>query len=138
MLLFLDTNVFLYAIGGEHPLREPCRTILRRLGDGDLAATTSTEVVQELLYVLARRGRREQAVELAGHVLSLFPDLLPVRRQEMEVACELVAGDPELPPRDAVHAATMLNHGLVTLVSADPHFDRVPGLERLTPDGVAR
>jgi hypothetical protein len=133
---FLDTNVFLYAVGADHPLREPCRELLRRLGDGRFEATTSTEVVQELLYVLDRRGRRGDGLELAGHVIALFPGLLPVRREEMERALRFVSGDPELPVRDAIHAATLLNHGLSIIVSADGHFDRLPELRRLSPEAA--
>ena len=36
--VFLDTNVFLYAAGGEHPLKAPCGDILTRAANGDLDA----------------------------------------------------------------------------------------------------
>ena len=73
MLSFLDTNVFLYAAGSSHRLREPCQEILRRVADGNLFAITSTEVVQELLYVLDRRGRGADGIRLSRRVLLLFP-----------------------------------------------------------------
>ena len=134
MRVFLDTNVFLYAAGGDHPLREPCRSIVERAARGRLPATTSSEVVQELIFVLARRGMLRQGVALARDVLALLPDLLPVGHREMAGACDLLERFPALPPRDAVHAATMACHGLDTVVSADPHFDQVSGLRRLAPE----
>ncbi len=45
MTAFLDTNVFLYAAGADHPLRDPCQRILHRVAAGELAATTSSKVV---------------------------------------------------------------------------------------------
>ena len=75
---FLDTNVFLYAAGAAHPERDACVRVLRSVADGSLDATVNSEVVQEILYVLSRRGRRRDAIALAGHVAALFPDLLPV------------------------------------------------------------
>lgn len=59
-MVFLDTNVFLYAVGAAHPLRELGQNVLRRVTNGDLLATTSTEVIQEILYVLnvAVQGKR--------------------------------------------------------------------------------
>jgi predicted nucleic acid-binding protein len=131
---FLDTNVFLYAAGADHPYQQPSQRILRRVADGELDATTSSEVVQEVLYVLTRRGLRSQALSLARNILTVFPALLEVGAAEMEAACGLLESAPELSPRDAVHAATMLTHGVSTIVSADAHFDQLPQLIRIPPD----
>jgi predicted nucleic acid-binding protein len=134
--LFLDTNVFLYAAGGDHPLRAPCRDILRRVAKGDLTATTSSEVVQEVLYVLSRRGLRDQAIALAKNIIGVFPSMLEVGGREMSLACDLMESTPELSPRDAVHAATMLTHEVNTIISADPHFDRLTRITRIVPDAI--
>jgi predicted nucleic acid-binding protein len=48
--VFLDTNVFLYAIGAQHPLKAAGQQVLERVGNGTLEAVTSTEVIQEILY----------------------------------------------------------------------------------------
>ena len=64
--VFLDTNVFLYAAGGEHVLREPCRRILRNVVDID--AITSSEVVQEI---------RDTLVHELGHHFGLSDDEMP-------------------------------------------------------------
>jgi len=133
MRAFLDTNVFLYAAGGSHPERDACARVLRKVADGSLDATVNTEVVQEILYVLVRRGRRKEAVTLARHVTDLFPDLLPVTREDMLGACGLVQRYPRLPARDAVHAATMLRHGLKHVISVDTDFDQVRELRRIEP-----
>lgn len=36
MTVFIDTAVIMYAAGGDHPLREPCRDMLRAVVDGRL------------------------------------------------------------------------------------------------------
>lgn len=133
MQIFLDTNIFLYAAGGPHPEREACVRLLQQIGDGSLDATVNTEVVQELLFVLARRGRRQDGLKLARHVLSLFPGLLPVTRKDMLRACDLLDRYPRLPVRDAIHVATMLNNGLQTVVSVDSDFDHVAAIRRVPP-----
>ena len=136
MMVFLDSNVFLYAAGQAHPLREPCRAALQQVSRGDLEATTSAEVVQELLHVTLRRGLRKEGVELARKVLDAFPGLLPVTAQVMLAACELAARYPELSTRDAVHAATMQSNNLRVIISADKHFDAIAGLERIDPGAL--
>ena len=37
--IFLDTNIFLYAAGADHPLREASQQFLQRVAEGDLQAT---------------------------------------------------------------------------------------------------
>jgi hypothetical protein len=131
-VIFLDTNVFLFAAGAEHPLREASQRILRRVAQEELAATTSSEVVQEILYVLYRRGLADSAQQLARNAILLFPDLLPVTRNDMEAACDLLERYPGIPTRDAVHAATMLNNGITTIITADGHFDGIREVHRLS------
>lgn len=131
--VFLDTNVFLYAAGQAHPEREPCRRVLEAVAEGEILATTSVEVVQEILYLLARKDETARGVVLARNVLRLFPGLLPVTLVEMVLACDLLEENPGLPARDAVHAATMRNHGLELLVSADAHFDAIAWIQRVDP-----
>lgn len=132
--IFVDTNIFLHAVGADPPLREASRQLLRRVAEGDLVATTNAEVVQEILFVLSRRGRKDQALDVARSTAMLFPDLLPVTRSDLLTACELLERYPDLPPRDAIHAATMLNNGIGTILSADPHFDEISEITRLALD----
>ena len=135
-MVFLDANVFLYAAGGSDPYREPCRRVLRTVDDGSLPSNTSVEVVQELLYVLWRRGLAEKGIRLARDVIALFPELLPQTRDDLSDACGLLSRNPGLTPRDAVHVATMRRHGIETILTADVHFDGIPGIRRVDPARV--
>ncbi len=136
MRVFLDTNVFLYAVGAAHPERDRCAEVLRRVASGTLDATINSEIVQEVLHVLTRHGRPKDALKLARHLISLFPDLLPVTRDDVIGACDLLEHYPRLSLRDAVHAATMLRNGLKTIVSVDAEFDRLSQIRRLAPSAV--
>lgn len=135
-MVFLDANVFLYAAGRDHPLRDPCRRILRAVEEGSLSSNTSVEVVQELLFVLWRRGMAERGVRLARSVMGLFPEALPMGPAEVRGACDLLERQPGLTPRDAVHVVTMQSHGIEMIVSADTHFDSVEGIRRIDPAAV--
>jgi len=133
MKSFIDTNVFLYAAGGVHPLRQACARVLRRVADGTLDATVNSEVIQEIVYVLWRRGRREDALTLASHVSALFPDMLAVTRGDVAMACELLRRSPKLSVRDAIHVATMIQNGIDEIISVDADFDRIEGIRRISP-----
>jgi uncharacterized protein len=136
MRVFLDTNIFLYAAGRPHPEKETCAAVLQKVADGSLDATSNSEVVQEILYVLTRRDRRQDALSLARSLIALIPDLLPVTRADMSDACDLLRKYPRLPVRDAVHASTMLRNGVLTVVSVDPNFDQIREVRRILPDSV--
>ena len=133
MRAFLDTNVFLYAAGTAHPEKDACVHVLRRVADGSLEATTNSEVVQEVLYVLVRRGRREDGMALARRVAALFPDLLPVTRDDALGACDLLERYPKLSVRDAVHAASMIRNGIKRVISVDGDFDQIREIRRIEP-----
>lgn len=137
-VIFLDANVFIHAAGREHPEREPCRELIRRIDEGEVAANSSAEVLQEVLHVLSRRGRRREAARAVRDALAMFPGLLPVTRREIAMAAELVDREPGIEARDAVHAATMRNNGIATIASTDPVFDRIPELVRLSPADAVR
>jgi predicted nucleic acid-binding protein len=72
-------------------------------------------------------------VILAGRVAALFPDLPPVTREDLLCACGLIRRYPRLPVRDDIHAATMLHNGLRQIVSLDPDFDQIRGVQRIDP-----
>jgi hypothetical protein len=136
MRALIDTNIFLYAAGKPHPEREACVQILRRVAEGTLDATANTEVIQEILYVLTRRGQRPEALALARQVMILCPNLLPVTSEDMVAAFRLLEKHPGLSVRYAVHTATMLRNGLTTVVSVDPDFDQIPEIRRVAPGSV--
>jgi predicted nucleic acid-binding protein len=126
-VILLDTTVLSYAVGAEHPLRSPCRRLLRAHGDGSIEATTTIEVVQEFVHVRARRRSRSDAVALARHYLAAF-SLLPTRVADLELGLTLFERHPALGAFDAVLAAVALNRRVEALVSADRAYGEVPNL----------
>lgn len=137
---FVDADVVIYAVGVDHAQKRACVQVLESIGSGAVEATTSAEVVQEVLYVLTRRGGRDRArgVAIVRQVLALFPSILPVGRLEIEDACALLERHPGIHARDALHAATALRHGIRDIVSVDPDFDAIDEVRRFTPEALAR
>ncbi|MGE5787141.1 MAG: type II toxin-antitoxin system VapC family toxin [Myxococcales bacterium] len=131
--LFLDTNVFLYAIGGEGPHREPCRAVLAAVGRGELKGVTNSEVLQEILHVRARRISMKDATQAARSAAGIVAEVLPVTADDMLDACSLLDSHPNLNVRDALHVAVMQNSRIGLLVSVDRDFDSLKTLRRLDP-----
>jgi predicted nucleic acid-binding protein len=132
-VIVLDTTVLVYAVGGEHALRDSCRRLVDRLGEGRLAATTSVEVIQEFVHVRARRYDRTDAASLGRAWAALLSPLLAVSRDDVELGLDLFERHRELGAFDAVLAAAALSAGADALVSADAAFAAVPGLRVVRP-----
>lgn len=132
MTLFVDTAVIMFAAGTSHPLQEPCRNVLRLHADQTIDAVTSAEVVQEILHRFSR-GDRGIGDRMASGTLRAFSPVLAVDHPVVERARTLMAGQPTLHARDAIHAATCLVHDLEAIVSPDADFDVVASLRRIDP-----
>ncbi len=136
-MIVLDTSVLVYAVGAEHPLREPCRAILTAGRRGELTLATTVEVVQEFLHVRARRRTREDAVTLARAYAKALTPLIVATSDDLHLAFE-VFRRTRLGAFDALLAAVALNHEAEALVSADAAFGEVPGLPYLEPVTLVR
>lgn len=128
-----DTSVFAYALGREHPYREPCREIVRRAAAGDLQGEASVDLLQELVHQRARRtGDRRDAAKAARSVAKLVW-WHPVEPADVQRGIDLFETHDGLDGRDAVFAGLALNRGIDAILSADRAFDEIDGLERIDP-----
>ena len=132
-MIVLDTTVLVYAKGADHPLREPCRELLRAIERGSLTATTTAEAMQEFAHVRARRRGRRDAADLAEAYLDLLAPLLVVEEDDVRAGLRLFEHHPELGCFDAVLAAGALAAKAEALVSADRAFAAVPDLVHIDP-----
>ena len=135
-MIVIDTTVLVYAVGAEHPLKEPCRELISRRTD---SLTTTAGVIQEFVHVRGRRRSRTDAVTLASAYLKLFSPLLGVPDPAVHQALDLLDKHQELGAFDAVLAATARMAGCDALVTADRSFASIDGLRVVYPDasGIA-
>lgn len=131
--VFLDANIFLYAVGGPGPHREPCRAVLAAVAGGTIEGVTSTEVLQEVLHVRARRADLKDAALAVRSAAALVAEVLPVAVADMLTACQILDAHSSIEARDAVHAAVMKNASITAIVSVDKDFDVFKYIKRLTP-----
>ncbi len=138
-MIVVDTTMLVYATGGDHKLRAPCRELVSAIADGAVAATTTVEVIQEFAYVRARRVPRPQAALLARDFQALLAPLIEVTEEHLTSGLTLWERHNSLGAFDAVLAATAMAGG-AGLVSADAGFAAVAGLDHIVPDetGMAR
>ncbi len=137
MTVFIDSAVMMYAAGRDHPLRESCRRILEGVVDGSVAATTSVEVIQEIVHRYRSIGQPDLAIMIARDTLDLFAPVLPITHALMRRVPDLARRYPRLAARDLVHVATCVHEGIVDIVSPDRGLDDVGEIRRVAPERFA-
>jgi hypothetical protein len=130
---FIDSNIPMYAVGAPHPLKEPCVACLNAVARGEVVAVTSVEVLQELLHRFTALGQRADAATVVQSFMEVVAEVLPVTREDITAALRLHQAHAALQTRDGMHLATMERHGIGIIVTADRHFDGLPGIRRVDP-----
>jgi len=130
-MVFIDANVPMYLVGTAHPNKVDAQRRLEALVTQRTRLVTDAEVLNEILHrytAIERRGGIQLALDA---LLGMVDEVLPIDRDSVERAKQLVLQYPTLPARAALHVATMKRHGIESVLSFDPAYDRVPGLTRL-------
>lgn len=96
-----------------------------------------TETFQEIWYIYSRRGQTALGVAVTEALINLRPAIIPITIAEIRAAIRLLQDTPGIAPRDAIHSAVVMEHGLDGIVSADRDVDRIPGLRRYDPADLA-
>lgn len=130
---FIDTNIFIYSVGRDHPLKSKCASVIQSIRGEEIRAILSTEIIQEILYRYQSIKELPIGIRLAREAILLSAKILPVTEKDLSLALEILESHPQIETRDAFHAATMTNNGVKEIISTDSHFDLIPGIERIDP-----
>lgn len=132
-MILVDTTVMVYAVGGSHPLREPCRAILQAISDRAVTATTTVEAIQEFAHVHARRRPRIDAARLARRYAESLAPLVTPSAEDLVEGLHMFERYVSLGSFDCILAATAMSNNVEALVSADNGFAAVRGLNHVNP-----
>jgi predicted nucleic acid-binding protein len=130
----LDTSVFIYQLEANPRylgLTDPVFAWLERPGH---AAVTSTITMTELLVPAYRSGAEQQVNDFYG-LLTIYPNLdwIAPSLEIADIAARIRAAHRLRTP-DALQAATAMHAQATGLITNDPVFERVEGLEALVLD----
>jgi predicted nucleic acid-binding protein len=104
-VIFVDTNVFMYAVGREHPLRERARKFFLQFAARDERTVTSAEVLQELMHAYLPAKRLATFDAALVLVESSVSEVWPIEAEDVRAARLLVDRYPGLAARDLIHLA---------------------------------
>ena len=128
-MIFVDSNVFIYAVGRSHPLRREAQDLFIESSENGKRLVTSAEVLQELMHVYLPVGRVETldaALELATRGVDR---IIPITAEEVLFARQLADRYPGLTARDLLHLSVCKIHNLKEIKTFDR--DLLAAFERL-------
>jgi len=133
MSVLVDSNIPMYASGRPHPFKSRCTAFLEAVARQDEEAESDVEVLQEILYRYSHTQEVAKGFVDFEAFARVIPRFHPIRLSDMLRAKEVFRAHPGIKPRDAIHAAIMLERGTTTIISFDQDFDRIPGIHRVEP-----
>jgi uncharacterized protein len=119
-MIFVDTNVVMYAVGRSHPLKEPARAFFRdAFREDSPRLCTSAEVLQELLHAYLPVGRLETLDAAFELIESTVDEIWSVEPDDVQIARESIEQFPELGARDLLHLASCRRRGITRVQTYD-------------------
>ncbi len=126
-MIFVDTNVFIYAVGRPHPLREPARTFFAACTRDRIPLATSAEAVQEMAHAYLRVGRAATFDAALVLVERCGVDVWPLMHEDVTLARQLYDRFPGLSARDLSHLASCRRRGVGDIKTFDRALAAVSG-----------
>jgi len=130
-LILVDSNIPMYLVGADHPLKGRARQLAEEaIAEGE-ALCTDAEVLQEILHRYRAINRPDMIDPAFSAVLGIVDVVYPIERRDVERARRILQSSPERSARDALHIAVMHAHDIDRVMSFDRGLDGIPGVRRL-------
>ncbi|MBI4162745.1 MAG: type II toxin-antitoxin system VapC family toxin [Candidatus Aenigmarchaeota archaeon] len=133
-MMYIDTNIFVYAIENHPKYGVSCKKILEDVENKKIDVACSTLVLTELINVLVKikkvAGDKLNVKESISAVLSL-----PINWTDMSIFIIENAASYKynVSGADYIHIATMEMNSISKIISADGDFDKVDNVKRIDP-----
>lgn len=118
-MIFVDANVFMYAVGQPHPLRAQARQFFANARKTGTALGTSTEVLQELLHVYSSTGRPRRFDAALALVQGMDVEVWPLEAADVTLARSLQEQYLNVSARDLCYLASCRRRGVRDIMTFD-------------------
>ncbi len=126
-MIFVDTNVFMYAVGRPHALHTPAQRFFVEANRSGARLCTSAEVMQELAHVYLPTGRLQTFDATLELMASAAVEVWPLEEADVALARQLHEQYPSLQARDLCHLASCRRRGVREIKTFDQALAAVSG-----------
>ena len=137
-MIYLDTNIIIYAIE-NHPLYgNSCRKILLDIETGRLKASASMFLLVETISALIKinkilKKENKKQLEVNENITAILSYPLIWLDLNFPVIKRAAEYEHKISAADYVHIATMELNSIKKIISADREFDEVDFIKRVDP-----
>ena len=126
-MIFVDTNLFMYAVGRPHPLRDPAQEFFVQANRNGTPLCTSAEVLQELVHAYLPVARIETLDAAMALIRGSRMEVWPLEEEDVTLARQLHEQFSGLSPRDLCHLASCRRRGVSRIKTFDHALRAVSG-----------
>jgi len=131
---FLDSTTLIHAIDKSAEYHKECLNIINKAAKGEINAATNLETLEETLFILSKLTSTSTALRVIRDYLKMTK----IKKYETQLAIfehalEIMEITPLKRPKDAINAATILEHGIQKIISEDKEYDKVGLIQRVHP-----
>jgi hypothetical protein len=130
-VIFVDSNVPMYLVGGTHPHKADAQVLLERVVADRERLVTDAEVLQEILHRYTSINRRDMIQPAFESIFSVVDEVFGIDLPVVSRAREIVLAFPQLSARDAIHLGVMERESIDRILTFDLAFDQFPGIRRV-------
>ena len=132
-MIFVDTNVFMYAVGRPHPLRSTAREFFADCIRSRTPLCTSAEVLQELAHAYLSVGRIQTLDSALSLITGSRVEVWPLEQEDVILARQLQEQHPALGARDLCHLASCRRRDVREVRTFDQGLAAAAGAARRSP-----
>ena len=118
-MIFVDTNVFMYAVGKPHPLKSRARDFFDDSLRNFRPLCTSAEVLQELMHVYLPVRIYDVLEDALALIERAGVEVWPLEEADVILAHQLHDRHPTLSARDLCHLASCRRRGVSEIMTFD-------------------
>ena len=126
-MIFVDTNVFMYAVGRPHPLQKSAQDFFIEASRSGATLCTSAEVMQEMAHEYLPTGRLQTFDAALALIERASVEVWPLEEADMALARRLHEQYPTLQARDLCHLASCRRRGVREIKTFDRTLIAISG-----------
>ena len=124
-MIFIDTSVFMYAVGRPHALRANAQEFFVEANRSGAPLCTSAQVLQEMAHAYLPTGRLQAFDATLGLMASAGVKVWPLEEADVALARQLHGLYPALQARDLCHLASCRRRRVREIKTFDRTFAAV-------------
>lgn len=137
-MIYIDTNIFIYAIEDHRVYGKKCGKIIFDIQDGKISACASVQVLVEIINVLVAMNKelkkqKREALDIKRNIELVIS--LPITWFDLDFLTIKKASEYQygINGADYTHAASMEINSVREIISADKDFDKIDFINRIDP-----